>query len=292
MSQPPPPPPPPGHGADGPGAPGGYGGGPPGYSGHPSGYGGGPPGYGANPAGPGGHGAAGSGSASGPGPVGPGVPGPSAPPPRPRRTGMYVAIGCVVLLLGLVVLGGGGIALWLGTRDTGETRGSGTTGPADPSETAEPAEGTPSGDPVDDPLGEESDEPGAATTEPTVPDDGSETSISVRIVDTGEFSEIEDANGETMTPKRGVYIGIQVEITNHNDEDIGLSTENFHMYDAEGTSYPVRYGAYTTSGPQIAPGETATASIYADARPGTEIVTLTYSDPVATGGNEAEIPIP
>lgn len=267
MSQPPPPPPPPGPGTNGPGAPGGYGGG--------------PPGYGANPAGPGVHGAAGFGTTPGPGPVGPGVPGPSVPPSRPRRTGLYVAIGCVVLLLGLVVLGGGGIALWLGTRDSGETRGS---------ETTEPAEETPSEDPVDDPLGEESDDPEVTSTEPTNPDDGSETSISVKIVDSGEFTSIDD-DGEILTPEKGIFVGVQVEITNHNAEEIGFGIENFVLYDADGGTHPIRYGAFTTSGPQIPAEEIATAALYVDVPEGTEIVTLTYADPVATGGTEVEIPV-
>ncbi|MCT1776323.1 hypothetical protein [Brachybacterium sp. p3-SID957] len=82
-----------------------------------------------------------------------------------------------------------------------------------------------------------------------------------------------------------------MEITNNNDVEIGLASDNFRVYDQDGTELNIRYGEYTTAGPQIPVGETAEARLWVDVEPGTTISRLTYADPVGTNGVEVEFPL-
>lgn len=270
MTHPPPPPPPTGGGY--PGSPQGGGhSGPPqsgGYFGPPHGT-------------PGSSGNVGQGNLGGPG--GPGSPpggggspyGAPQPPEKKSRTGLWIAIACAVVLLLVVILAGGGLGAWLLLREPDDGPSPTATAPQDP--TGEPTE-----DPFDDPTEEPTDEP---------TDDSGTTSLTIGVNSSEEVSQVETNDGP-LDPENGAFFGAEVEITNESSsEEIGLAGENFTFYDDEGNSYHVRYGRFSTSGPQIEPGETATAMIYADVAPGTSVTEVSYTDEVATGGQEVPIPI-
>lgn len=191
----------------------------------------------------------GGGYASGPAPTTPST-------PRKSRAGIWVALGCLVLLVGGLVLGGGGVGIWLLTREDTTTTTS-----------------APPSDPEEEPVAQ-----------------GDEDSVSVLVVDTGSFDSLE-IDGETYYPASGSFVGVSLDLTNHNATDIGLDGEAFQMVGDDGSTYPIYYGSFSTSGPWIDPGETAGADLYADVPAGVSIVSVTYTDAVATGGEPAEIPL-
>lgn len=191
----------------------------------------------------------GGGYASGPAPTTPST-------PRKSRAGIWVALGCLVLLVGGLVLGGGGVGIWLLTRE--DTTTTTSAPPSDPEE--------------------------ERVTQ------GDEDSVSVLVVDTGSFDSLE-IDGETYYPASGSFVGVSLDLTNHNTTDIGLDGEAFQMVGDDGSTYPIYYGSFSTSGPWIAPGETAEADLYADIPAGVSIEAVTYTDAVATGGEPAEIPL-
>lgn len=259
------------------------------HNGYPGASGSGSPGHGAGSSAPG-AGPSGHGASSGHGaPAGYGAPSgyaspagaAAAPPQQKSRKGLFIGIGCCVLagLLVAVLAVVGGL-LFLGGGDDPEPTPTTVTEPADPTD-------EPTVDPTDDPTVDPTDEP---TDEPTDDPTQGTASITVKYVDTGEATELETSNG-TITPENDVFVGTQVQITNENDVEIGLGSSNFRLYDQDGNELSIRYGEFTTAGPQIPPGETADARLWVDVESGTTISKITYSDSVGTNGHEAEIPI-
>ena len=236
------------------------------------------------PHGPGGHsGPAGPGRQDGPvgpggpdgGPGGPGGPdwspaggspyGAPQPPATKRRTGMWVAIACGVVLLLVVLIGGGGLGAWLLLRGPDDGPTPTATSPTDPTD-------EPTDEPTDDPTD------GAGTT-----------TLTIRVASSEEVDQVETDDGP-LDPANDTFFGAEIELTNEADEEIGLAGENFTFYDDQGDSH-LRYGRFTTSGPQIAPGETATAMVYADIPSGTQISEVSYTDTMGTAGQEVTLPI-
>lgn len=197
------------------------------------------------------------------------------PPQKKSRTGLWIAIACAVLLFLVVVIGGGGVGAWLLLREPDDGPSTTATSPQDPTD-----------EPTDEPTDDPTDEP---TDDPT--DDTGTTSLTIRINSSEEVSQVETSDGP-LDPENGAFFGAEVELTNEStSEEIGLAGDNFMFYDDEGNSHHVRYGRFSTAGPQIDPGETATAMIYADVAPGTTLTEVSYTDEVATGGQEVSIPI-
>lgn len=191
-----------------------------------------------------------------------------APPPRATksRTGMWIAIACGVALLLVVVIAGGGLGAWLLLRGSDDDPGPAATSSADP---------------ADDPTGEPTDDPTAG--------EGT-TTLTIKVTSSEEVDRVETDDGP-LDPVNGTFFGAEVELTNEADEEIGLAGENFTFYDDQGDSHHVRYGRFTTSGPQITPGETATAMVYADIPSGTQITEVSYTDTAGTAGQEVTLPI-
>ncbi|MFQ6485339.1 PT domain-containing protein [Brachybacterium epidermidis] len=201
------------------------------------------------------------------------------------RAGLVIGIGCCLLAgVLIVVLAFIGVFVFMSNDDP---KGPPTTTgePVDPTDepTDDPTDGPTSDDPADDPTDEPTDEP---TDDPT----STTSSITIGFVDSGEASELETSKG-VISPENGIFLGTQVEITNNNDVEIGLARDNFRVYDQDGTELNIRYGEYTTAGPQIPVGETAEARLWVDVEPGTTISRLTYADPVGTNGVEVEFPL-
>lgn len=231
-------------------------------------------------------------SGPGDGPGGPGGPdwspvggspyGAPQPPPKKSRTGMWIAIACGVMLLLVVVIGGGGVGAWLLLRSSGDGPTPTATSPAGPT-------GEPTKDPTDDPTAQPTDEPtDDPTDDPT--DEPGTTTLTIRLASSEELDQVETNDG-TLDPVNDTFFGAEIELTNEADEEIGLAGENFTFYDDQGDSHHVRYGRFTTSGPQIAPGETATAMIYADIPSSTQITEVSYTDTVGTADQEVTVPI-
>jgi hypothetical protein len=229
----------------------------------------------------------------GPGAPGHGSPGlPSTPPPK-NRTPLYIALACGCIALLVLVIGGGGVGVWMIGRDGGEgpTRDPSTTGPADPSE--DPTDTDPSEDPSEDPTtGIQTDQPIDKPTEGPSSDAtspaGESLSITVSAPEEGPTLKKDD---ETTESENGKYVGVAVTLWNKGTEDIGLSGANFTFYDADGRSYPIVYGSFSTSGPQIEPDEEATALLYADVPEDMELTEISYTDEVGTGGTEVRLPV-
>ena len=176
------------------------------------------------------------------------------------RAGLVIGIGCCLLAgVLMIVLAFIGTFVFMSNDDPERP----------PTTTGEPV------DPTDEPT----DDPTSTTS-----------SITMGFVDSGEASELETSNG-VISPENGIFLGTQVEITNSNDVEIGLASDNFRVYDQDGTELNIRYGEYTTAGPQIPVGETAEARLWVDVEPGTTISRLTYADPVGTNGVEVEFPL-
>ncbi|MGO1979009.1 DUF4352 domain-containing protein [Brachybacterium tyrofermentans] len=195
---------------------------------------------------------------------------------RTSRTPLVVALGCGCALLAMLVLVGGGTGIYFLAQGPDD---------APPTSTQEPTD-----DPAEDPTGEPTDDPtDDPTLEPTAdPADGALVTLSVS--GTGEGTTL-DADGEQLTSKNGKFVGTTVTIENQGDETIGLDLDNFLFHGDDGSTYELRYGAFTTSGPQIVPGETATADVYVDVSEDTVLETVSYSDPIGTGGEAIELPL-
>ncbi|MGP9682955.1 DUF4352 domain-containing protein [Brachybacterium sp. AOP3-A1-3] len=197
-------------------------------------------------------------------------------PSRRNRSPLFIALGCGCALLAVLVLVAGGAGIYLLTQEPNDPP---------PTSTQEPTD-DPSEDPTDEPTSETTEEP---TDEPTAgPTDGALVTLSVS--DTGEGTTL-DADGETLTSKNGKFVGTTVTIENQGTETIGLDLDNFLFHGDDGSTYELRYGSFTTSGPQIAPGETAKANVYVDVSEDTVLEAVSYSDPVGTGGEVVRLPL-
>lgn len=185
-----------------------------------------------------------------------------------------MACGCIALVLALVVLGVGLGAWWM-------------LRPSHEHPTSSPHTPTASEDPTEDPTDDPTDDP---TTEPFEDPTTTSMSITLKADALGEVTELETSQGR-QTPDNGAFIGVEVTITNDGDQAIGLAGDNFTLHDDAGEELFVVYGRFSTAGPEIPPGETATAQIYTDQASGTRIGTVTYSDAVGTGGTPVELPV-
>ncbi|MGO1257657.1 MAG: DUF4352 domain-containing protein [Brachybacterium sp.] len=213
---------------------------------------------------------------------------PSAPPQK-SRTGLYVGVACGCLLLVTILVVVIGAGLWLFSRDGG---GEGpTSGPSssqtpseDPTTDDDPTDDPTSDDPTDDPIETPSDDPSADPTS------GAGSSFSIHVSAPSEGATL-DTQDETLETENGKFIGVAVTITNNGTEDIGLAGANFRFYDDAGTDHPLRYASFSTSGPQVAPGEEATALLYADVPEDMVLEEISYTDEVGTGGEELSFPV-
>lgn len=100
-----------------------------------------------------------------------------------------------------------------------------------------------------------------------------------------------ELGGETKTPENDKFIGVAVTIENSSSTSIGLDTDRFRLYDDSGTEINIRYGAFSTSGPEIPAGEEAEAQLYADVPEDTVLAEISYTDEVGTGGQEFRVPV-
>lgn len=220
---------------------------------------------------------------------------PSGPPQMPlapaqkNRTGLYVGIACGCLLLVTLLIAVVGVGLWLFSGD--DTRADPTD---DPTTTSE----SPSDEPTDEPTSEEpTEEPTSDAPIETPSEDpsddptsspGSSFSIHVSAPSEGATLETDD---ETLDTQNGKFVGVAVTLTNNGSEDIGLSGSRFRFYDTEGEEHSLRYASFSTSGPQVAPGEEAAALLYADVPADMELASVSYTDDVGTGGTEMTFPV-
>lgn len=203
---------------------------------------------------------------------------PSAPPPR-RRTGLYIALGCGCLLLATVVLAVAGSGVWFLSRGGEEP----TEAPTTAIESDGPIE-----TPIETPTETPAETPTADGTDPTVAPGGDTFTLTVSSPEEGTTLETGD---ETLTTENGKFVGVAVTVTNHSDQVIGLGGDNFRFYDDQGGSYPLRYASFTTSGPELPGGEEATALLYADVPVDMVPASISYTDPVATDGQEITFPV-
>lgn len=215
-------------------------------------------------------------------------------PPQKSRTGLYIGIACGCLLLVGILVVVGGAGMWLLARNSGG--GDPTTGPTasqtpseDPISSDAPTDDPTSEDPTsegptDDPIETPSEDPSADPTSSA----GSSFSIHVSSPSEGTTLDTQD---ETLDTENGKFIGVAVTITNNGTEDIGLAGANFRFYDDAGTDYPLRYASFSTSGPLVAPGEEATALLYADVPEDMVLESVSYTDEVGTGGKELSFPV-
>lgn len=201
---------------------------------------------------------------------------PNVPPPR-RRTGLYIALGCGCLLLAAVVLAVAGGGVWF------LSRGSGGEEPTPAPTTTIESDG-----PIETPVETETGTPTADGTDPTDDPGGDTFTLTVSSPEEGTTLETSD---ETLTTENGKFVGVAVTITNHGDQVIGLAGDNFRFYDDQGDSYPLRYASFTTSGPELPGGEEATALLYADVPVDMVPASISYTDQVATGGQEISFPV-
>ena len=191
---------------------------------------------------------------------------------RTSRTPLVVALGCGCALLTMLVLVGGGTGIYFLAQGPDD---------APPTSTEEPTD-DPTADPTEDPTDEPTADP---TTEPS-----DDALVTLSVSGTGEGTTL-DADGEKLTSQNGKFVGTTVTIENQGDETIGLDLDNFLFHGDDGSTYELRYGAFSTSGPQIAPGETATADVYVDVSEDTVLESVSYSDPIGTGGEAIELPL-
>ncbi|MGO2822170.1 MAG: DUF4352 domain-containing protein [Brachybacterium tyrofermentans] len=191
---------------------------------------------------------------------------------RTSRRPLFVALGCSCALLAMLVLIGGGTGIYFLAQGPDD---------APPTSTEEPTD-DPTADPTEDPTDEPTADP---TTEPS-----DDALVTLSVSGTGEGTTL-DADGEKLTSQNGKFVGTTVTIENQGDETIGLDLDNFLFHGDDGSTYELRYGAFSTSGPQIAPGETATADVYVDVSEDTVLESVSYSDPIGTGGEAIELPL-
>ncbi|WP_114853371.1 DUF4352 domain-containing protein [Brachybacterium sp. YJGR34] len=225
-----------------------------------------------------------------------GLGGPSAPPAQPappappakNRTPLYIGLACGCLLLIAVVVAAVGVGFFVlsdrgGSEPTSTTSVTTDEEPTEDEPTEdEPTEDEPTDGPIETPTDDPSDDP---TEDPT---GGATVSISVSTPEEGTTLETTD---ETIETENGKFIGVAVTITNEGDEEVGLSSDLFRFYDTDGQQHRLVFGSFSTSGPEIAPGEEATALLYADVPEDMELESVSYTDEVGTGGEEMVIPV-
>lgn len=100
-----------------------------------------------------------------------------------------------------------------------------------------------------------------------------------------------ETSDEVLETEEGKFVGVAVTLTNNGSQDIGLSGANFLFYDTAGREHSLRYASFSTTGPQVTPGEEATALLYADVPEDTELESVSYTDEVGTGGTEMTFPV-
>jgi len=208
-------------------------------------------------------------------------PSPAAPPvpPKKSRTGLYIALACGCVALLVLVIGGIGAGIFFLGKDD----------PEDPPT----AIGTSTEDPTEDPTTDPTVDPIEMPTEDPDESPTSEAgaSFTIKVSSPEEGSTLTKQDGETLDTENGKFVGVEVVITNTGDTEIGLSTKNFRFYDEDGMSHPLLYGAFSTSGPQIAPGEEARAQLYADVPEDMSLTEISYTDEAGTGGKELTFPV-
>ena len=216
-------------------------------------------------------------------------------PPAKSRTPLYIALACGCVLVLLLVLGGAGLGFYLLGQDGGEEPTSPPSSIVDP-----PPSEDPSDDPTDDPSSPtseapteiETDQPVDKPTEgPSVDATSPSDEIFTLTVSKPEEGTTLELGGETKTPENDKFIGVAVTIENSSSTSIGLDTDRFRLYDDSGTEINIRYGAFSTSGPEIPAGEEAEAQLYADVPEDTVLAEISYPDEVGTGGQEFRVPV-
>lgn len=220
---------------------------------------------------------------------------PAGPPQRPpapaqkNRTGLYVGIACGCLLLVTLLIAVVGAGLWL--FSSGDTTADPTDDPTtSDSRSEDPHSDDPEEDPTSDaPIETPSEDPDDDPTSETGGDQGSSFTIHVSAPEEGTTLETND--DEVLETQKGKFVGVAVTLTNNGSQDIGLSGENFRFYDADGGQHTMRYASFSTTGPQVTPGEEATALLYADVPEDTELASVSYTDDVGTGGQEMTFPV-
>lgn len=217
-------------------------------------------------------------------------------PPAKSRTPLYIALacGCVLVLL-LLVVAGIGVGLYLVGKDGGEEPTSPPSSIVDP-----PPSEDPSDDPTDDPSTPTSEAPTEIETDQPVdkPTEGPSADATEPSDETFQFTVSKpeegttlDLGGETKTPENDKFIGVAVTIVNNSSQDIGIGSDRFRLYDDSGAEIDIRYGAFSTSGPEIPAGEEAEAQLYADVPEDTVLAEISYTDEVGTGGQEFRVPV-
>ena len=216
-------------------------------------------------------------------------------PPVKSRTPLYIAPACGSVPVLLLAPGGAGPGFYLLGQDGGEEPTSPPSSIVDP-----PPSEDPSDDPTDDPSSPTSEAPTEIETDqpvdkPTEGPSADATSPSDEIfkltVSKPEEGTTLELGGETKTPENDKFIGVAVTIENSSSTSIGLDTDRFRLYDDSGTEINIRYGAFSTSGPEIPAGEEAEAQLYADVPEDTVLAEISYTDEVGTGGQEFRVPV-
>ena len=216
-------------------------------------------------------------------------------PPVKSRTPLYIALACGCVLVLPLDLGGAGLGFYLLGQDGGEEPTSPPSSIVDP-----PPSEDPSDDPTDDPSSPTSEAPTEIETDqpvdkPTEGPSADATSPSDEIfkltVSKPEEGTTLELGGETKTPENDKFIGVAVTIENSSSTSIGLDTDRFRLYDDSGTEINIRYGAFSTSGPEIPAGEEAEAQLYADVPEDTVLAEISYTDEVGSGGQEFRVPV-
>lgn len=211
--------------------------------------------------------------------------GPPAPPPK-SRTPLYIALVCGCALLLVLALGAVGVGLFVIGQDAEEEP---TRSPSTSTEAPDPSSA-----PVEDPTtGIETDQPIDKPTEGPEPDSTTSAgeSLSLTVSAPQEGPTLTKSDDEKVDAENGKFVGVSVTIWNKGSEDIGLSSDNFRFYDADGEEHPVVYGSFTTSGPRVTPDEEATALLYADVPEDMVLTEISYTDEVGTGGEEVRLPV-
>jgi cytoskeletal protein RodZ len=206
-----------------------------------------------------------------------------AVPPRKSRSPLYIALACGCALLLALALVGAGVGVFLLSKEPADE-------PTDAPTTME--EGT-TEDPTDEPTEEPTDEETTeepTSEEPTTEEPTEESLVSISSAGTQEGTTI-DTEDEQLETENGKFVGIALTLENTGSEIIGLSGDNFIVYDTNGITYSLRYASFSTAGPEIAPGETATAALYVDVAEDVVIDAVSYTDAVGTGGAEVSITV-
>lgn len=183
---------------------------------------------------------------------------PYHPQPRKPRWPLWVAIGCGLLTL-LLLLTAGGVALWLSTRpDDIRVYTTDTEAPAD---TGTPADDDPSDDPTDEPDGEPADDdlitpgadgPGSSRGEPApvgstvvMPTDAEGSfEITFGTPDQDAEQAVLDASpSNEPAPEGQSYVMVPVTVTYHGEEPAEYwSIVGVDYVDSTGTVHRVARG--------------------------------------------------